>query len=85
MVSKKEIVEAVTIGETLPVVAVVIAGYIETSRSIRALKTVWAEHIGEESQEEGLCCGLQKRVLTLRKSLVTRIKKLALEKVKIVN
>merc|ERR1712039_976895 len=33
-VNKKEIVEAVT--------------YIETPRGLRALKTVWAEHIGEE-------------------------------------
>ena len=29
-------------------VAVGVVGYIETPRGLRALKTVWAEHIGEE-------------------------------------
>merc|ERR1711981_547071 len=46
--NKKEIVEAVTIIETPPMVAVGVVGYIETPRGLRALKTVWAEHIGEE-------------------------------------
>merc|ERR1719369_1232886 len=45
---KKEVVEAVTIIETPPMVAVGVVGYIETPRGLRALKTVWAEHIGEE-------------------------------------
>ena len=27
-------------------------GYIETPRGMKALKTVWAEHIGEECQEK---------------------------------
>merc|ERR1711902_180937 len=47
-VNKKEVVEAVTIIETPPMVAVGVVGYIETPRGLRALKTVWAEHIGEE-------------------------------------
>merc|ERR1712158_267830 len=47
-VNKKEIVEAVTIIETPPMIAVGVVGYIETPRGMRALKTVWAEHIGEE-------------------------------------
>ena len=47
-VNKKEVVEAVTILETPPLVCVGVVGYIETPRGLRALKTVWAEHIGEE-------------------------------------
>merc|ERR1711962_605194 len=46
--NKKEVVEAVTIIETPPTIAVGVVGYIETPRGMRALKTVWAEHIGEE-------------------------------------
>merc|ERR1712212_1476730 len=47
-VNKKEVVEAVTIIETPLMIAVGVVGYIETPRGMRALKTVWAEHIGEE-------------------------------------
>ena len=47
-VNKKEVVEAVTILETPPLVCVGVVGYIETPRGLRALKTVWVEHIGEE-------------------------------------
>merc|ERR1711887_372253 len=49
-VNKKEVVEAVTIIETPPMVAIGVVGYIETPRGLRALKTVWAEHIGEEAK-----------------------------------
>merc|ERR1712121_563273 len=49
-VNKKEVVEAVTIVETPPVVCIGVVGYIETPRGLRALKTVWAEHIGEEAK-----------------------------------
>jgi len=45
---KKEIVEAVTIIETPPVVAIGVVGYIETPRGLRSLTTVWAEHLSEE-------------------------------------
>lgn len=45
---KKEVVEAVTIVETPPMVVVGVVGYIETPRGMRALKTVWAEHISDE-------------------------------------
>eukprot|EP00096_Caligus_rogercresseyi_P005477 TRINITY_DN20_c0_g1_i4.p1 TRINITY_DN20_c0_g1~~TRINITY_DN20_c0_g1_i4.p1 ORF type:complete len:422 (-),score=166.05 TRINITY_DN20_c0_g1_i4:69-1295(-) len=48
--NKKEIVEAVTVVETPPMVAIGVVGYIETPRGLRALKTVWAEHIGEEAK-----------------------------------
>merc|ERR1711978_778856 len=44
------VVEAVTIVETPPMVAIGVVGYIETPRGLRALKTVWAEHIGEEAK-----------------------------------
>merc|ERR1711872_11395 len=46
--NKKEIVEAVTIIETPPMGCVGLVGYIETPRGLRALKTVWAQHLGEE-------------------------------------
>merc|ERR1711922_76996 len=46
--NKKEVTEAVTILETPPIVIVGIVGYIDTPRGLRAFKTVWAEHIGEE-------------------------------------
>merc|ERR1712168_1741902 len=49
-VNKKEVVEDVTIIETPPIVCVGVVGYIETPRGLRALKTVWAEHIGEEAK-----------------------------------
>lgn len=44
----REIVEAVTVVETPPLVCVGMVGYIETPRGLRALKTVWAEHINVE-------------------------------------
>jgi large subunit ribosomal protein L3e len=49
-VNKKEIVEAVTIVETPALICAGVVGYIETPRGLRALKTVWAEHIGEEAK-----------------------------------
>jgi len=45
---KKEVVEAVTIIETPPLMVVGIVGYIETPRGLRTFKTVWAEHLSEE-------------------------------------
>jgi len=49
-VNKKEVVEAVTILETPPMVCIGVVGYIMTPRGLRALKTVWAEHINEEAK-----------------------------------
>ncbi|KPM05912.1 60S ribosomal protein L3-like protein, partial [Sarcoptes scabiei] len=49
-VNKKEVVEAVTILETPPMVIVGLVGYIETPKGLRPFKTVWAEHLSEE------CC-----------------------------
>ena len=47
-VHKKEVVEAVTVLETPPLVIVGIVGYIDTPRGPRTLKTIWAEHLNEE-------------------------------------
>ncbi|XP_032488140.1 60S ribosomal protein L3-like [Phocoena sinus] len=44
-VNKKEVVEAVTIVETPPMV---IVGYVETPRGLRTFKTIFAEHISDE-------------------------------------
>lgn len=44
---KKEVVEAVTIVETPPMIAVGVVGYVETPRGLRTLTTVFAEHLGE--------------------------------------
>jgi len=46
--NKKEVVEAVTIVETPPMVCVGLVGYINTPRGLRTFKTVWAEHLNEE-------------------------------------
>ena len=45
---KKEIVEAVTVIETPPMVVVGVVGYVETPRGLRSLTTVWAEHLSDE-------------------------------------
>jgi len=45
---KKEIVEAVTIIETPPIVIVGVVGYTETPQGLRTLTTVWAEHLSTE-------------------------------------
>jgi len=44
---KKEVVEAVTIIETPPMVVVGVVGYVETPRGLRTLTTVFAEHLDE--------------------------------------
>merc|ERR1712115_325929 len=46
--NKKEVVEAVTIIETPPMIAVGVVGYIETPRGLRSFKTVFAQHISDE-------------------------------------
>jgi len=45
---KREIVEAVTILETPPIVVCGVVGYVETPRGLRSLTTVWAEHLSDE-------------------------------------
>jgi len=45
---KKEACEAVTLIETPPLVIVGVVGYVRTAQGLRALNTVWAEHLGDE-------------------------------------
>eukprot|EP01084_Bolivina_argentea_P240606 404151_1 len=45
---KKEIVDAVTIIETPPIVVVGVVGYTNTPTGLRTLTTVWAEHLSED-------------------------------------
>lgn len=47
---KKESVEPVTILEVPPMVGIGIVGYVETPTGLRALTTVWAEHLSEEAK-----------------------------------
>jgi len=46
---KREVVEAVTILETPPLIAIGFVGYIETPTGIRALRSVWAQHLSDEA------------------------------------
>jgi len=45
---KREIVEAVTVIETPPMIICGVVGYVETPRGLRSLTTVWAEHLSDE-------------------------------------
>lgn len=45
---KKEVIEACTILEAPPIVICGVVGYIETPRGLRALTTVWAQHLSRE-------------------------------------
>lgn len=45
---KREVVEAVSIVDTPPVVVVGVVGYVDTPRGLRSLTTVWAEHLSDE-------------------------------------
>lgn len=47
-VNKKEVVEAVTIVETPPMIVVGVVGYVSTPRGLRSFKTIFAEHISDE-------------------------------------
>merc|ERR1712137_337455 len=44
---KKEVVEAVTVLETPPMIVVGLVGYVRTAHGLRTLTTVWAEHLSE--------------------------------------
>jgi len=44
---KREVVEAVTIIETPPLIVVGVVGYVETPRGLRTLTTVWASHLSD--------------------------------------
>jgi len=47
-IHKKEVVETVTIVETPPMIVVGVVGYVPTPTGLRALTTVWANHLSEE-------------------------------------
>jgi len=47
-INKKEVVEAVTIIETPPMVIVGVVGYIETPKGLRSFRSVFAEHLSPE-------------------------------------
>jgi len=47
---KKEVLEAVTIIETPPMIVIGIVGYVETPRGLRQYGTVWAQHIGNDAK-----------------------------------
>ena len=48
LMHKREVVDAVTIVETPPMVVVGVVGYVETPSGLRTLTTVFAEHLSEE-------------------------------------
>ena len=48
LMHKREVVDAVTILETPPMVVVGVVGYVETPSGLRTLTTVFAEHLSEE-------------------------------------
>merc|ERR1739848_831567 len=58
---KKEVVEAVTILETPPLVVVGIVGYVETPRGLRQLTSVWAEHLSENADVASIRTGTSPR------------------------
>mmetsp|Transcript_35663 Transcript_35663/g.114775 ORF Transcript_35663/g.114775 Transcript_35663/m.114775 type:complete len:338 (+) Transcript_35663:237-1250(+) len=45
---KKEVVQAVTVLEAPPMMVVGMVGYVETGKGLRALTTIWAEHLNDE-------------------------------------
>mmetsp|Transcript_24097 Transcript_24097/g.45819 ORF Transcript_24097/g.45819 Transcript_24097/m.45819 type:complete len:389 (+) Transcript_24097:36-1202(+) len=48
LMHKREVVDAVSIVETPPMVVVGVVGYVETPAGLRTLTTVFAEHLSEE-------------------------------------
>jgi len=48
LMHKREVVDAVTILETPPMVVVGVVGYVETPRGLRTLTSVFAEHLSDE-------------------------------------
>merc|ERR1712002_52457 len=86
-VNKKEVVEAVTIVETPPMVIVGVVGYIETPSGLRALKTVWAEHLGDECKRRFYknWYRAKKKDLNIMKKYCTVIRVIAHTQMKLMN
>jgi large subunit ribosomal protein L3e len=72
---KKEIVEAVTILETPPMVVVGLVGYVETPHGLRALSTIWAQHLSDECLRR-----FYKNWYKSKKKAFTKYHKTAIEK-----
>jgi len=72
---KKEVVEAVTIVETPPMIVVGVVGYIETPKGLRAIKTVFASHVSEDFKRR-----LYKRWYRSKKKAFTKYAKKYTEK-----
>ena len=47
---KKEVLEAVTVIETPPMVVVGVTGYVATPRGLRSVSTLWAEHLSDDAR-----------------------------------
>jgi len=47
---KREVVEAVTIIETPPLIVIGLVGYVETPQGLRCLRTVWAQHLSDDAR-----------------------------------
>jgi len=47
---KKEVVEAVTIIETPPLIVIGVVGYTQTPNGLRSVASVWAQHISDEAR-----------------------------------
>merc|ERR1712048_29254 len=45
--NKKEVVDAVTIIETPPMICVGMVGYVQTTKGLKTLTTAWAPHVAE--------------------------------------
>jgi large subunit ribosomal protein L3e len=67
---KKEVLEAVTIVEAPPMMVVGLVGYVLTPRGLRALTTVWAEHLSDEVRRR-----FYKNWYTAKKKAFTRYAK----------
>jgi len=48
LMHKREVVDAVSVIETPPMIVVGVVGYVETPRGLRSLTTVFAEHLSDE-------------------------------------
>jgi len=70
----RDIVEAVTIIETPPMIGVGLVGYVQTPRGLRALTTVWAQHLSDECKRR-----FYKNWFASKKKAFTKYAKLAFQ------
>jgi len=47
---KREVVEAVTVLETPPLIVIGVVGYVKSPKGLRNIGTVWAQHISDEAR-----------------------------------